>query len=92
MHSARDFEAAFSHAYAGRNMSNADLLSRPDLLYYAVGSQSNHRENINNNNNDNDNNNNNKTNRSSGRITLKGDKFVDVEFLTPYRLNSRYTG
>jgi hypothetical protein len=84
MHSARDFEAAFSHAYAGRNMSNADLLSRPDLLYYAVGSQSNHRENINNNNN--------KTNRSSGRITLKGDKFVDVEFLTPYRLNSRYTG
>jgi hypothetical protein len=84
MHSARDFEAAFSHAYAGRNMSNADLLSCPDLLYYAVGSQSNHRENINNNNN--------KTNRSSGRITLKGDKFVDMEFLTPYRLNSRYTG
>ena len=86
MHSARDFEAAFSHAYAGRNMSNADLLSRPVLLCYAVGSQSNHREDINNNNN------NNKTNRSSGRITLKGDKFVDVEFLTPYRLNSRYTG
>jgi hypothetical protein len=84
MHSARDFEAAFSHASAGRNMSNVDLLSCPDLLCYAVGSQSNHRENINNNNN--------KTNRSSGRITLKGDKFVDVEFLTPYRLNSRYTG